>query len=252
MKTRSSRSLSVSRGACSARRASSAANRSRRAFSLLEVIVALAIFLMSIVVLGQLVTMGGERALDIDHEGEAALLAQSKMAEVIWGAVPLQSTSDQSFDEAPDYKWSLTADQNSTVANLWNVTVTVSRNRGDGSNVESVLSQMILDPSVRGSSQDTITISGTPSTGGGTGGTAAGGQSGSQQQASAQGGAAAASQQKGATSAGGVGTRTPASGGGTTPRTTMPSSSTPRTTTPSSSAPKSSAPASSSPKGGGK
>ena len=111
MKNRSTGVLSLSRGACSARQASSAGKSPRRAFSLLEVIVAMAIFLMSIVVLGQLVTMGGERALDIDQQGEAGLLAQSKMSEVIWGAVPLQSASDQAFDEAPDYKWSMTADQ---------------------------------------------------------------------------------------------------------------------------------------------
>jgi hypothetical protein len=162
---------------------------------LLEVIVAMAIFLMSIVVLGQLVTMGGERALEIDQQGEAGLLAQSKMSEVIWGAVPLQSTSDQAFDEAPDYKWSMTADQNTTVSNLWNVTVTVTRDRSDGSKVESVLSQMILDPSQRGSSQDTVSISGSPSTGGG-GTSAASGQSGGQQQQSMQGGAAAATKPK--------------------------------------------------------
>jgi hypothetical protein len=218
---------------------------------LLEVIVAMAIFLMSIVVLGQLVTMGGERALDIDQQGEAGLLAQSKMSEVIWGAVPLQSTSDQAFDEAPDFKWSMTADQNTTVSNLWNVTVTVTRDRSDGSKVESVLSQMILDPSQRGSSQDTVSISGSPSTGGG-GTSAASGQSGGQQQQSMQGGAAAATQPKPGAPGSGAASKTGTTGAGTAPKTTKPSSTAPKTTTPSSSAPKTSAPSSSSPKAGGK
>src|SRR5262249_49552340 len=79
----------------------------RRAFSLLEVIVAMAIFLMSIVAIGKLVSMGGERALDIEQQGEATMLAQSKLAEVVASALPLTSQSDQSFDEAPDYRWSL-------------------------------------------------------------------------------------------------------------------------------------------------
>jgi hypothetical protein len=220
---------------------------------LLEVIVAMAIFLMSIVVLGQLVTMGGERALDIDQQGEAGLLAQSKMSEVIWGAVPLQSTSDQAFDEAPDYKWSMTADQNTTVANLWNVTVTVTRDRSDGTKVESVLSQMILDPSQRGSSQDTVSISGSPSTGGGgAASSAAGGQSGGQQQQSMQGGAAAAAQSKGTAPGSGAASKTGKAGAGTTPRANTPSSAAPKTTVPSSSAPKAGAPASSSPRAGGK
>jgi Tfp pilus assembly protein PilV len=188
-----------------------------RAFSLLEVIVSMAIFLMSIVVIGQLVTMGGERAMDIDQQGEAAMLAQSKMAEVIWGAVPLASQSDQSFDETSDYKWSMTADQNSSISNLWNVTVTVTRDRSDGSKIESVLSQMILDPSQRGSSQDTVSISG--SSGGGTGGSQS--QSNTQQQPSSGG------QQQSAT----TGARTTPTGAGTGPRTTPTGAGTgPRTT----------------------
>src|SRR5262249_8665644 len=137
----------------------------RPALSLLEVIVALAIFLISLTAIGHLVSMGSERALDIEQQGEAAMLAQAKMAEVIWGVIPLSSVGDQSFDEAPDYKWSVTAEQNSNVSNLWNVSVTITRERSDGTKIESTLSQMVLDPSVRGSSQDTVSISSSSSSG---------------------------------------------------------------------------------------
>jgi prepilin-type N-terminal cleavage/methylation domain-containing protein len=222
----------------------------RRAFSLLEVIVSMAIFLMSIVVLGQIVTMGGERAMDIDQQGEAAMLAQSKMAEVIWGAVPLSSQSDQSFDETSDYKWAMTADQNSTISNLWNVTVTVSRERSDGSKIESVLSQMILDPSQRGSSQDTVSISG--SSGGGTSGASA--ASKTQQQQTAGGpqqmpAAGAGTAPKTGTSGAGSAPKTTTPGGKASTGTTTPGATAPKTTTPSS-APKTTTPSSS--KAGGK
>jgi hypothetical protein len=202
----------------------------------------MAIFLMSIVAIGHLITLAGENSIEIEQRGEAAMLAQSKMAEVIWGAVPLSAQSDQEFDEAPDYKWALTADQNGNIANLWNVTVTVTRERSDGSKVESVLSQMVLDPAQRGSSQDTVSISGS-SGGGGQGG----GQSSSPQTPSAQSpqgqtpATATPATARPSTTTPGAGTapRTTTPGATTTPSTTTPrttpSTTTPRTTTPSTS-----------------
>src|SRR5439155_9224382 len=112
--------------------------RGMKGFSLLEVIVAMAIFLMSIVAIGHLITQGGERALDIEQKGEAAMLAQSKLAEVVAGVQPLAAMTDQAFDEAPDYTWSLTANQNSSIPNLYSVSVTVTRQRSDGSHIQSI------------------------------------------------------------------------------------------------------------------
>jgi hypothetical protein len=219
--------------------------QARPALSLLEVIVALAIFLISLTAIGHLVSMGSERALDIEQQGEAAMLAQAKMAEVIWGVIPLSSVGDQSFDEAPDYKWSLTAEQNSNVSNLWNVSVTITRERSDGTKIESTLSQMVLDPSIRGSSQDTITISSSSSSGQG-GSSSSNQQSSSsmQQQQSGAMGASGASKSM-SPSAGAPKTTTPGSGA---PKATAPSTGAPKATTPSASAPKATTPSAS--KGG--
>jgi general secretion pathway protein I len=155
--------------------------RSRRAgLSLLEVLVALAIFLFSIVALNQALNIGTRNAVDMQQHMMAAQLVQSKMAEVYCGAVPLSSQSDTPFDEDPDYTWSLDAEQNS-VTNLWNVTVTVTRARGDGSKLETKLSQMIIDPSIRGTNLDsayTATLSPPSSTSSGSG-SSSGGSSGS-------------------------------------------------------------------------
>ena len=122
----------------------------RSGLSLLEVLVALAIFLIGLIGIGQLVTFSGDQALDVQQEGQAALLCQSKLAEVLAGVVPLESQTDVAFEEDPNWQWSVTAEAH-TVANLWRVEVKVSRQRPDNSRVECYLSQLVFDPKQRGS-----------------------------------------------------------------------------------------------------
>ncbi|CAN5461578.1 hypothetical protein BH10PLA2_BH10PLA2_21530 [soil metagenome] len=131
----------------------SPARAPRHGLSLLEILVALAIFLFSLVALHQAMNVGMNSAQDMQQLVQAAQLAQSKMAELYVGAVPMQSQGETPFDDDPDYTWSVDAQQN-TVANLWNVTVTVKRTRKSGPKLETVLSQMIIDPSIRGTSYD--------------------------------------------------------------------------------------------------
>jgi prepilin-type N-terminal cleavage/methylation domain-containing protein len=130
---------------------------SRPGLTLLEVLVALAIFLLSLAAITRLVTFAGQRALDARRSDEAGRLARSKLAEVFAGAVPLQGAEDNSFDEDPDYTWSLTADSGS-LSGLWVVTVTVKRKGDDWAGF--TLQQFLPDPSLRGSTQDTVTITG--------------------------------------------------------------------------------------------
>lgn len=127
----------------------------RPGLSLLEVLVALTIFLLSLVAISRLVEMGGERALQARERVLAAQKCESKMNEVVAGVVPLQSQGDTPFDEDPDWVWSLECDQGA-VTNLWNVTVKVSRQQGQGKGtpLSVTLSQMLLDPSIRGNAYD--------------------------------------------------------------------------------------------------
>jgi hypothetical protein len=201
----------------------------------------MAIFLMAVVVIGQLVTMGGERALDVEQQSEATRLAQSKLSELLCGALPLSSQSDQAFDESPDYRYSIDCSQNN-ISNLWNVSVTVTRERSDGTKVQSTLSQMMLDPSVRGSSQDTVSISGTPSSGMGQS-SASQSTAGQAQTPAAQGAMPAGAQKK---------TTSPTTPSGVPSKTTTPSPGQPKTTTPAPtpSQPKATTPAPSTSKGG--
>ncbi len=152
----------------------------RPGLSLLEVLTALAIFLVSLIALGQLLTISGERAYEVQQQSHAAQLCQSKLAEVVSGAVSLSSTS-ASFDEDSDWQWNLNAEQDSSITGLWRVQVKVSRDLADGSHYESTIHQMVLDPSLRGSTSDSLQspiVGSNPSTGTGGGGIAAGGGAG--------------------------------------------------------------------------
>jgi general secretion pathway protein I len=133
----------------------------RPALTLLEVVIALAIFLLAMTVFSQMLLRNGEIARDIQRQNLATRLCQSKLAEVVAGVVPLSSQGDVPFVEEPDYTWSLTAD-NGSVAGLWNVTVNVARQQTDSGNpIQCSLAQMVLDPSIIGSTQDAPAVSGT-------------------------------------------------------------------------------------------
>jgi hypothetical protein len=166
----------------------------------LEVIIALAIFLFSLVAIGRLVMFAGDRAMDI--QGREAQLCQAKLAELTSGVTPL-SSAEGDFDEAPDWHWSIECQQ-SGYTNLWNVKVTVSRNRGDGSRAEAILTQMIYDPTQRGSTLDPDPTTQTTDSSS----TDSSGSSGSQSGNSPSGGASS-----GGAPAGGAGAM-PAKGGG--------------------------------------
>src|SRR5438128_2913587 len=126
----------------------------RHGLSLMEVLVALTIFLLAFVALGRLVILGSDQALDAQQQVRAADLCQSKLAEVIAGAVPLASESEVPFEEDPVWHWSLDCEK-SNYAGLWNVTVRVGRQQSQGTRNFCTLAQMVLDPQTHGNLQDT-------------------------------------------------------------------------------------------------
>ncbi len=134
----------------------------RPGLSLLEVLVAMAIFLFSVIGIAHVIGQAGDRAVDVQRQSQAIQICQAKMAEVIAGAIPLSSQSDVSLDEDPDWHWSLDAQQGS-VPGLWNVNIKVSR-PGPGGNIETSLSQLVMDPSLRGNNTQPIVTPDTQST----------------------------------------------------------------------------------------
>jgi hypothetical protein len=81
------------------------------------------------------------------------LHAQSKMAEVIAGAVPTDGQSEQPIEEDSEFRWSMESEQGPADGVL-SVTIKVSRSRGIGSPLSVSLRQLVLDPSRVGSTQD--------------------------------------------------------------------------------------------------
>lgn len=130
---------------------------------------ALAVFLLSMVSLGTLIRMSLDRAADVRQQSWAIQRCQSKLAEVIAGAVPLTQQSDMPFEEDPDWRWSLDV-QDAGITGLMTVTVRVTRERADRARLETSLTQMVLDPGLKGSSAPAASGStGSSGTGGSTG-----------------------------------------------------------------------------------
>ncbi|MBX7102480.1 MAG: type II secretion system protein [Gemmataceae bacterium] len=126
----------------------------RRGLSLIEVLLALAIFLFSLVAVSRLIDIGADMALEIDQRGRAAQLAQSKLAEVMAGAVPLNSQGDTPCEgDDADWNWRMDA-ESETTPGLYKVTVTVGKDTRRG-RVEIAFSQYVLDPTKRGSTDAT-------------------------------------------------------------------------------------------------
>jgi general secretion pathway protein I len=120
----------------------------RAGLSLLEVILSLAILIMSMSAIGLLIDMGSGHEMDARLNNTAARLAQSKLSEVEAGIVPLEEAGPSPFDEDAGWTWTMTAEDQG--AYLYLVTVTVTRDVR-GRPFEFRVAQMMLDPAVRGS-----------------------------------------------------------------------------------------------------
>jgi prepilin-type N-terminal cleavage/methylation domain-containing protein len=151
----------------SGHRLEACATTRRRGLSLVEVLASLAIFLLSLVALSQLIEMGADRARDSSYLNLATAIAQSNMDKVLAGILPVTGQGETASDEDPDFNFAIDATGEGPVG-LYLVTVTVSRNRPDGTRFETKLSQYVLDPTLRGST--TGTDADTTDTTGGTGG----------------------------------------------------------------------------------
>jgi len=143
----------------------------RRGLSLLEVLIALAVFLIAYVGVWQLMNLSSDQAVELTNRNRATQLAQSKLDEVLSGALALQSQGDTGFEDAynaPGFTYQIDV-ADGAVSSLHVVTVTVTRETPT-STVKVQVSQMVLDPAQAGSTQDvqplaTTTTGSTSSTG---------------------------------------------------------------------------------------
>jgi general secretion pathway protein I len=126
----------------------------RRGLSLLEVIIALAVFLMSYIAIYQLMSLANDTATQLSYQNEATHLAQSKLAEIAAGVEQLSSSDDTPFPD-PDgaYSWSSDVEAGQDTAYYNVVSVTVTRTFKDRT-VKVTLTQMMIPPANLGSTQD--------------------------------------------------------------------------------------------------
>ena len=104
----------------------------RPGMSLIEVLLALTIMLISLAAIGQLVGIGTERGLEAQFQTRGTRLAQAKMAEVEAGVIPIDSGGEGGFESTDDAAWTWAVEsQPAGPPNLFLVTVHVTRdNRG--------------------------------------------------------------------------------------------------------------------------
>ncbi len=81
---------------------------SRAGLTLYEVVLAFAIFLMSMAAISRILSLGSRAAIQSQLRSEAALLAEGKMAEVVAGAQPMTPTAGELFSaDDPSWQWDL-------------------------------------------------------------------------------------------------------------------------------------------------
>ena len=140
--------------------------RRRPGLSLLEVLLALTIFLLSLTAIGGLVDYGAARGTAAQTQAMGVRLAQSKLAEVEAGVMPVSSGGSGTFDEDPNWNWSVEPGD-MVATNVYSVTVRAWREIG-GQRHEVSLTQMIFDPTMMGNAaaaQSPASSSGTTSSG---------------------------------------------------------------------------------------
>lgn len=125
---------------------------SRRGITLFEVVLGLVIFLVAYPALNTLVQMGTFRAEEAQYVAQASLHCRSKLAELSVGAEPLEGTDWTPLGELPNWSWRAEVTP-AELANLHAVQVWVKFETG-GRPIETTMSRFLLDPSVRGSTQD--------------------------------------------------------------------------------------------------
>jgi type II secretory pathway pseudopilin PulG len=83
-----------------------ATQSSQAAFTLLEMVLALSLFLGAVTVLAQIVWNGQRAATQSRLKTEAAFRCESKLAEILAGAEPFQAQQNVSFTDDPQWTWS--------------------------------------------------------------------------------------------------------------------------------------------------
>ena len=126
--------------------------RARPGLSLLEVMLAMTIFLMAMVGIFGLLDFGSDQGTAAAMQAVGTRLAQSKLAEVEAGAIAVTAGGSGTFEDEPEWNWSV--EPGAEVAPYVSpVTVRVWRDV-NGRHYEVVLTQMVCDPAQMGNANE--------------------------------------------------------------------------------------------------
>ena len=129
----------------------------RHGLTLLEVLLSLALFLGALAALSQLWYGGVRAAVQARLSTQAILRCESKLNEVVAGAIPLQTTSDTPFDDDSSWTWSLQVEPR-LHADVLLIVVNVSHPGQSGfSSSSHQLSRLVRDPQVWTAAQQATT-----------------------------------------------------------------------------------------------
>lgn len=121
----------------------------RDGITLLEVLLAMGIFLLAMTAITRLLDIGTDAALEATFQSDAHRLAQSKLAEVEAGVLTPDANTTGTFDAEPGWSWEVLS-TGMSVPNLYTVTVTVSRTTGKAVKVSQT--QIVFDSRQMGKS----------------------------------------------------------------------------------------------------
>ena len=79
----------------------------RSGFTLLEVIISLAIFVSAFAAFSQLFTLGSRAAVQAALQTQAAVRAEAKMAEVVAGVELFEAAAEMPFEDDANWSWGL-------------------------------------------------------------------------------------------------------------------------------------------------
>lgn len=130
------------------RRRTAARRVLRRGMTLLEVVLALAIFFGAMAALAQLTWNGTRAALQARFKAQAVIRCETKLAELVAGVEPLESQSGVPFPDDSAWTWSAMIAPGS-FPELILLDVSVRRTGSNGlGNMEYRLSRWLRDPAV--------------------------------------------------------------------------------------------------------
>ncbi len=114
--------------------------------TLLEVVIALALFFAAMSAIAEILRMGSESSVKAQLQAEASLLGESKLNEILAGIEPLTPVQSQPFVDAPQWTWSLAVEDDVTLS-LKRVLLTVNHLNSAGKpNHEVKFARWTRDP----------------------------------------------------------------------------------------------------------